>query len=550
MSVAQKLYEGGHITYHRTDSLNLSKDIIPSINDYISENFSEKYIKNVTYKTKGKNAQEAHEAIRPTKIELNKKMSAEEKKLYTVIFNRTIASQMAPMEVEITTVKIKISNSKDYFITKSEKILFKGFSAIYKPLDEEEDNDNIDSSSTELNKLKKNDLILYEEIFSKENFTKPVGRFTEPSLIKKMEDLGIGRPSTYANIISKIQEREYVIKDSREGKEIETSILCLRDSKISEQVKKKKTENEKNKLFPTDIGTVVDKFLVNNFGHILNYELTAKVEKELDMIENSKIKWNKVVANFYNELKPTLIKLQKEKKGNNDGKRLLGLDNEKNKIYTLVAKYGPAILIENESKKDSKYVSLNKDQSIDTITLNDALKLLAYPKILGKYKDNEIILNNGQYGPYLKYLDSNISINSDIDLDIFNIDDAVKLIKENKSECNKKIGEYKKKDIMLLHGRYGPYLKYDNKNFSVPNNVDSCKLDLKKSLEIINSNGENIIKKFTDDARILKGKYGNYFKHNNKNIPIPKNTNIDDLTLDNCLEFEKNYIKKPFNVKK
>ena len=545
MSIAQKLYENGHITYHRTDSVNLSKEIIPEINKFIENKFGNEYVNNVEYKTKGKNAQEAHEAIRPTNIELDKKMTPEEKKLYTIIFNRTLASQMAPMEVEIATLIISISNCKEKFITKSEKILFPGFYAIYKPLQEEDDDGINDNNSYSLiSKLKKKDKLSYKTIIAQEKFTKPIGRYTEPSLIKKLEELGIGRPSTYANIINKILEREYVKKESREGKKINISILDLTDNSINETNKEIKTECEKNKLFPTDIGFLVDSFLVENFGNILNYELTVSVEKDLDLIANKKNKWNKVVADFYNQLKPQLLKLENEKGLKQYNKKFLGKDNNGNDIYTLIAKYGPAVLLESTNKKLSKYASLKSDQSIDTISLDEALELLAFPKLLGELNGNDIVLDNGKFGPYIKYNNTNISIEDSIDITKFSYQDALPLI--NNSNINKTLGQINKDDVILKFGKYGAYLNYKGRNYSINSEQELTKIDIDYAKTIIQADGQNIIVKFNENAKILSGKYGPYFKLDKKNVPLPKGIDIEKLTLENCLELEKNYVKKSF----
>ena len=363
-------------------------------------------------------------------------------------------------------------------------------------------------------------------------------------MIKKLEELGIGRPSTYANIINKILEREYVKKESREGKKINISILDLTDNSINETNKEIKTECEKNKLFPTDIGFLVDSFLVENFGNILNYELTVSVEKDLDLIANKKNKWNKVVADFYNQLKPQLLKLENEKGLKQYNKKFLGKDNNGNDIYTLIAKYGPAVLLEGTNKKLSKYASLKSDQSIDTISLDEALELLAFPKLLGELNGNDIVLDNGKFGPYIKYNNTNISIEDSIDITKFSYQDALPLI--NNSNINKTLGQINKDDVILKFGKYGAYLNYKGRNYSINSEQELTKIDIDYAKTIIQADGQNIIVKFNENAKILSGKYGPYFKLDKKNVPLPKGIDIEKLTLENCLELEKNYVKKSF----
>ena len=317
MSIAQSLYENGHITYHRTDSVILSNDIKEAINGYIIDNYGKEYSEPRDFKSKSINAQEAHEAIRPTSTNTDTLDNGtnQEKKVYELIWKRTIASQMSPEEVEISTMKIDISGRDEKFIAKAEKVLFEGYKILY-------NKDNSNDTNTKLvsfNDFKCGTLLIYNKIISTEKYTKAATRYSEATLIKKLEELGIGRPSTYASVINIVQDRGYVIKENRKGKEILYEIITLdKNKKITENKKKTYMENEKNKLFPTDIGNVVNKYLNDNFTNILEYNFTANVEKELDKIANGNLIWNKVVKNMYDTFHPTVEKLSK-----NSGNKLV-----------------------------------------------------------------------------------------------------------------------------------------------------------------------------------------------------------------------------------
>ena len=472
MSILQKLYEAGLITYHRTDSTNLSDKIKIDIKKYILDNFPDKYLKLRNYITKSKTAQEAHEAIRPTNI--NKKTLDDdynnlEKKVYELVWRRTLASQMASLITDIYTMTIKISNRKELFIARAEKIIFDGYRIIYneKFKDNDYDSDKEEVINELFSDVKIGDKLKYKDIISTEKLKKPKPRYNESTLIKKMESLNIGRPSTYASIMTTIQDRGYVKKDTVKGTKYINKIYKLKGNKVEESNGELLVGNEKNKLFPTEIGKLTTNFLEENFGNIMDYNFTSIVENNLDKICNGDLTKDDVIKNFYNNIEPTLEKLKSEKavKKTKD-KRFLGELNDKN-IYAYISKFGGCILIGEDTDEDKKYFSIEGKFDVDTVTLDDLKDLMVYPKNIGKYKDNDVIIKNGRYGYYVNYNNKNYKFKEGLDehLDLSQAIECID-IKDNKPDVVK-VGKYE-----IIIGKFGPYFKHGKKNISIPKKMD------------------------------------------------------------------------------
>ena len=434
MLLAQHLYEAGKISYMRTDSVVLSEDAIKQAQKVIKQTYGEEYCQQRQFTTKSKNAQEAHEAIRPTHFE-DIEVSADEKeqKLYTLIRTRALASQMADAIINKTTLTITPDNTT-IFIAKGEVIEFDGFLKLYQTKKDEEEDDNI-----KLPKVKEGDILTLIKLIGKEKHSQGPSRFSEASLVKELEEKGIGRPSTYAPTIATIQNRGYIIKDSREGEKVEFKVITLEKNKITEGIEKKTEGSEKNKLYPTDIALITNDFLVTNFAEITNYDFTAKVEKELDDIAEGKNNWIKMLQNFYDKFISEVNKCSNSERVEFTS-RLLGVDPKTGKnIYVRIAKFGPVIQIgdKNENEKPH-FINLLKGQNVESITLNDVLKLMSFPKIIGEYKNKEVIVNIGPYGAYIKCGDINATIFDQSRIFDISLDEAKSLI-EKKIEYQQKV---------------------------------------------------------------------------------------------------------------
>ena len=434
MLLAQHLYEAGKISYMRTDSVVLSEDAIKQAQKVIKQTYGEEYCQQRQFTTKSKNAQEAHEAIRPTHFE-DIEVSADEKeqKLYTLIRTRAFASQMADAIINKTTLTIT-PDSTTIFIAKGEVIEFDGFLKLYQTKKDEDEDDNI-----KLPKVKEGDILTLIKLIGKEKHSQGPSRFSEASLVKELEEKGIGRPSTYAPTIATIQNRGYIIKDSREGEKVEFKVITLEKNKITDGIEKKTEGSEKNKLYPTDIALITNDFLVTNFAEITNYDFTAKVEKELDDIAEGKNNWIKMLQNFYDKFISEVNKCSNSERVEFTS-RLLGVDPKTGKnIYVRIAKFGPVIQIgdKNENEKPH-FINLLKGQNVESITLNDVLKLMSFPKIIGEYKNKEVIVNIGPYGAYIKCGDINATIFDQSRIFDISLDEAKSLI-EKKIEYQQKV---------------------------------------------------------------------------------------------------------------
>lgn len=489
MSVAQKLYESGFITYMRTDSVNLSQLALNVAKKTITEEFGDKYVNIHQYKTKAKGAQEAHEAIRPTYIENSSVAGTNaEKRLYDLIWKRTLASQMSDAQLEKTTAEIAISTSNEKFVAQGEVILFDGFLKLYI---ESSDEENVEDSKGLLPPLKKDQSLDNLEIAAAQRFTNPPARYTEASLVKKLEELGIGRPSTYAPTISTIQNRGYVIKEDREGKEREYISMKLRNGFIKETIEKENYGREKAKLFPDNIGMIVNDFLIEYFKEIMDFNFTASVEKEFDDIAEGKLLWTKMIDDFY---KPFHKRVEEtiEVSDYSKGERKIGDDPETGKpVIARMGRYGPIVQIGDQEKEEKpRYASLLKGQHLETITLEEALYLFKLPRTIGQYKGKEMVVGIGRFGPYVRHDSKFYSLKKGID-DPYKItsERAIELILEKvENDKNRIIRTFEDEpDLQVLNGRWGPYISYKKKNFKIPRNSDPSKLNKEECLKIINN---------------------------------------------------------------
>jgi DNA topoisomerase-1 len=469
MSLAQRLYEAGHITYMRTDSVNLSKLALNTAQKWITEKYGEEYAKTRQYRTKSRGAQEAHEAIRPTY--LNKEaieVPKAEQKLYDLIRKRTLASQMADARIEKTTITITPEGLDKVFVATGEVVLFDGYLKVWYDKEEEEE-----SGETYLPPITKGTELKYKSISATERFTQPPPRYNEAMLVRKLEELGIGRPSTYAPTITTIQQRGYVQKDDRPGDTRNISILVLKENrnKVEEKTKKETFGKEKGKLFPSDIGMVVNDFLLEHFGDILDYNFTAKVEKQFDEIARGKMNWTEMIRKFYKDFHPK-VELTEKSSGKKTGERVLGKDPESGEeVIVKVGRYGPVVQIgRTDGEKKPRYASLRKGQLIETITLEEALELFRLPRTVGTFEEKEIVAAIGRFGPYLRHDGKLYSIPPSDDPLTVTQERAIEIILEKREADRKKVIKTFEEDadLQILNGRWGPFIKYQKKNYRIP----------------------------------------------------------------------------------
>ncbi|MBN2666440.1 MAG: type I DNA topoisomerase [Bacteroidales bacterium] len=484
MAVAQKLYEGGKITYMRTDSTNLSKLALAKSREVIVAEYGEKYSKTRQFRTKSKGAQEAHEAIRPAYPDVSSVSGNQnEKRLYELIWKRTIASQMADAEVERTTISIEMNNSPVLFSATGEVVKFDGFLKVYT---ESTDSENGDDEKSIIPPVKTGMPLFYETITATQKYTAPPPRYTEASLVKKLEELGIGRPSTYAPTISTIQKRGYVMREDRPGEKRQIRIISLSKGKLSVTAKTEVAGKEKSKLFPQDIGMMVSDYLVENFPEIVDYNFTAEVEEQFDRIAEGKLKWTVMLEKFYNPFHKT-IESALEKKVRKTGSRLLGTHPETGEpVSVKMGRFGPVAQIgDTDNGGKPRFASLAKDQLLETITLEEALNLFRLPRSLGMHEGSELVVGIGRFGPYVRYAGKFFSLKKGVD-DPYTIEAgrAVELIREKGESDRKKVikdfGE-----IQLLNGRYGPYITKDKKNYRIPKGTNAEKLTREECAAII-----------------------------------------------------------------
>ncbi|MDR2841311.1 MAG: type I DNA topoisomerase [Paludibacter sp.] len=488
MRIAQSLYESGKITYMRTDSVNLSDLALGAAKAEITVFAGANYVHTRKFNTQSKGAQEAHEAIRPTYLnEHSIDGTPQEKKLYELIWKRTIASQMADCQLEKTLIHINISNNKYEFIAMGEVILFDGFLKVYL---ESTDDETEDEKEGILPTMKKGEQLIYSEIDAQQRFTIKPPRYSEASLVRKLEELGIGRPSTYAPTISTVQARGYVEKDDRPAEKREYNLLQLKANKISDQTKTENTGAEKSKLFPTDIGIVVNDFLIANFPDIMNYNFTAEIEKDFDNIAEGNELWYKSIDTFYKGFHPAVEKAVSIKTEHRVGERVLGTDPKSGKQLSVkIGRFGPVAQIGTADDEEKPlFAALKKEQSIESITLEQAIELFKLPRALGKYEDKEMSVGTGRFGPYVKHDGKFYSLGKDLDPMAVSDEQAIRII-ETKRETEKNriistLGE--NGEIQVLNGRFGAYIAFDSKNYKIiPKTTDPQSLTLEQCREII-----------------------------------------------------------------
>lgn len=487
MKVAQNLYEAGFITYMRTDSVNLSNLALGAAKKTITELYGSDYSKTRQFATKSKGAQEAHEAIRPTYL-ANQTIDAgaQEKRLYQLIWKRTIASQMSEATISKTEIKIESPSFREKFMAIAERVIFDGFLKVYtESIDDENDEEG---SNSVFPKLSIGQILLRDKIAAQERYTQKPPRYTEASLVKKLEELGIGRPSTYAPTISTITMRGYIVKSDRPGTEREVKQILLEGSSIKEGAVKEVFGAEKGKLFPEDIGILVNDFLAENFRAIVDYGFTAKVEEDFDRIAAGKLVWNNVIEQFYSPFHNTVEDALKTTRPTN-AERVLGTDPVSGKKVTVrLGRFGPLVQIGETDDPEKRFMSLAKGQLIETITLPEALKLFDLPRRVGEYNDKEIIAAVGRFGPYIKYDKSFISIGKDNSPYTIDLETSIKLIENHLAkESQKNIKSFEKEGIEILNGRYGAYIKFESKNYKIPKGVKPEDLDAQGAMEIIKS---------------------------------------------------------------
>ncbi|KJF44039.1 type I DNA topoisomerase [Draconibacterium sediminis] len=495
MAVAQRLYESGKITYMRTDSVNLSGLALNTSKQKITELHGENYVKIRKFKTKSKGAQEAHEAIRPTYME-NQTVpgSSQEQRLYELIWKRTIASQMADAILERTNVTIDVSNATEKFQATGEVIVFDGFLKVYiESTDDENTNAN---GQTLIPPVHVNDALEMTSVVSTQRFSQRPPRYTEASLVKRLEELGIGRPSTYAPTITTVQNRNYVVKEERPGVERNFTVLTLKDGKIKEEEKTEITGAEKNKLFPTDIGIVVNDFLMDNFDEIMDYNFTANVEKEFDDIADGKMVWNEMIDKFYQPFHGK-VEHALENAERSKGERILGIDPKTGKeVSVKIGRFGPLAQLgevsQDEGAEKPQFSSLRTGQHIETITLEEALDLFKLPRELGEYEGKKVTVAIGRFGPYVRHDNKFVSLGKEDDPYSVQLDRAIELIEAKREKDRNAVVKIFEEDadLQVLNGRWGPYIKHGKKNYKIPKTTKAEELTFEDCMKIIETSPE------------------------------------------------------------
>ncbi|MBK8499166.1 MAG: type I DNA topoisomerase [Flavobacteriales bacterium] len=538
MRIAQGLYEQGHITYMRTDSVNLGEQAIAAAAAQIGSQYGERYSKPRRFTSKSKGAQEAHEAIRPVDMAVRTAGADKDaERLYDLIWKRTLASQMAEAELEKTTVNIAISGRPgEQLVAQGEVILFDGFLKVYL---EGRDDDGDEEQEGLLPEMKQGEVLGLQEMAATQRFERPAPRYTEASLVKKLEELGIGRPSTYAPTITTVQKRGYVVKENRDGTPRAYRILKLADDSIADTTASENTGVEKQKLFPTDIGMVVNDFLVEHFPVIVDLNFTAKVEEEFDVIAEGKENWREMIARFYKPFHAT-IGTVKDSAERATGARLLGLDPVSGKpINARIGRFGPMIQIGSvEDEEKPKFASLRKDQSIGTITLQEALDLFKLPRTLGERDGEVCTVGIGRFGPYVRLGSTYASLTAEDDPLEIGLARAVELIDLKKvANATRDLGELEGDMIVVGRGRFGPYVKYKSTYANIPKTEDPDTITLERGTELIQAKlagaRQNILKEYSGSPiQVVAGRYGPYVTDGKKNANLPKDKKPEELTLE------------------
>lgn len=491
MMVAQRLYESGYITYMRTDSVNLSSLCIGSSKSVVTEMYGEKYLKSRNYSTNAKGAQEAHEAIRPTYMaNATIEGTVPEKRLYELIWKRTIASQMADALVEKTTVNIAISNHSESFVATGEVTVFDGFLQVYR----ESVDDEVAGDTAAIPSVQKGEALVAKEIVATERFTQQPPRYTEASLVRKLEELGIGRPSTYAPTISTIQQRGYVEKGNKSGTARKFNIITLKNGKITAKEGKETVGAEKAKLIPTDIGIVVNDFLLDYFPEIMDYNFTANVEKEFDEIADGKRHWADHITEFYKEFEPKIEEIVQTKNEHKVGERVLGNDPASGKpVSVKIGRFGPIVQIGSASDEEKpRFAQMKPGQTLETITLEEALNLFSLPRTLGEYEGERVTIGAGRFGPYIKHGAAYVTLPKTHDPLTVTLEEAQELIDaKKKAEAERVIQNFTgEHELQVLNGRFGPYIAYQGSNYKLPKNVTPAELTIEECLDIVKKQQE------------------------------------------------------------
>jgi DNA topoisomerase-1 len=537
MQVAQRLYEAGLITYMRTDSVNLSKEALDAAKDAIVENYGKAYSNTRNFKGKSKGAQEAHEAIRPTDMRLqNVSLERDQEKLYELIWKRTLASQMSDAELERTNVKISCTGHNEEFTASGEVIKFDGFLKVY--MEDLDDEDLSEEQEGMLPAMKEGETLKNNYIKATERFSRPPYRYTEASLVKKLEELGIGRPSTYAPTISTVQNRGYVEKGTIEGVERKYTQLVLEKNAIKTNNLIENVGSDKGKLVPTDIGMIVTDFLVSHFSGIMEYNFTAKVEEDFDDIAEGKEDWQKVMKNFYKDFHTKVLDVE-ENADRASGERILGTDPKTGRqVLVRLGRFGPMVQIgTSEEEEKPTFASLLPDQSLNTITFDEALELFTLPRTLGMYKGEEILANVGRFGPYVKFGEKFISIENGVSAFDIDLDSAVELIVA-KEKADAPISTYENKEVTKGTGRFGPFIKWNGMFINISKTYDYDKLSKEDIVELIESKKQKEIDKVVQNWKeegitIEKARWGRHTILKGKiKVELSKEVDATKITLE------------------
>ena len=543
MSVAQRLYESGHITYMRTDSVNLSNLAIDEAKKQVVKNFGEAYANPKNFSTKAKGAQQAHEAVRPTNFEMSPDnvKDYDQKRLYQLILNRTLASQMKPAELEKTNIKISSSNRSELFTANGEVNKFDGYLKLYQVSkdDDSEEDDGI------LPRFNEDEVLNLEELFATQKFSRPPYRYSEASLVKKLEELGIGRPSTYAPTISTVQNRGYVEKGSTEAKSRKVIKVSISNGVISENTLSEKFGSDKGKLIPTDIGMIVTDFLKNHFEYIMDYNFTAKVEQDFDSIASGKKDWTEMMKSFYGKFHPVVEDVQ-QNATRESGKRVLGSHPENGKeVSVRLGKFGPMVQIGTvEDEEKPKFASLPQDLQIESVTLDQALSLFELPRVLGEFQGETLEANNGRYGPYIKFGKKFVSIPAGKSPTSISLEDAMVII-EDKIKADAPIHVYENMDVQKGKGRFGPYIKWNNIFINVNKKYDWDNLSIDDIEELIEEKKQKekdkVIHNWKEEGiKVEKGRWGKFYLiKSKKKILLDKNLDVASIDLDQAKEIYK-----------
>ena len=545
MRVAQRLYEEGYITYMRTDSVNLSQEAINAAKQHIIKEFGENYSKPRNYTTKSSSAQEAHEAIRPTDFSVKTIGDAQLNKLYQLIYKRTLASQMENAKIEKTVIEIGNQTLPSSFEVQGEVIIFDGFLKVYDIAKNEEEENN----EKTLPKVEIGEVLSYKEITANQRFTKPSPRYTEAGLVKKLEELGIGRPSTYAPTIQTIQNREYVDKREILPQEREVVKITLNKTSIKKEILTEKFGGDKNKFVPTDIGEVVNEFLINNFDEILDYGFTAKVEADFDKIAEGNEEWKSMITDFYTKFHPKIEEVE-ENADRATGERLLGKDPKSGKnVYARIGRFGPMIQIgESDDKEKPTFASLMKNQNIATISLDEALELFKIPFDLQDYEGKPVSVGAGRFGPYVKFGDTFISLPKGEDPFSVNQERAEEIIRE-KQKADAPIATFKGEPVTKGVGRFGPFIKYQNIYVNVPKKYDFDNLSQSDINELIEAKLEKEANRYIqqwekEKVSIENGRWGPFIRFKKANIKIPKKADGEKYTAEELSVISFEEVKK------